>query len=102
MHSAMIKSPRTSGSSPNRTPLPPRLSVGEEELSPIVTFDSLNKEVDFLRKEKIESIYKMEYQKKRVTYAIMFGIFGFVTAICMVVWKFAEFEPSYEQQRQKV
>ena len=59
----------------------------EGNFAPMVTFESVNKELDRLRKDKISSLYEIERHKKRVTYAIMFGIFGLVSAICMIIWR---------------
>ena len=79
----------------------------DEEDGPFVmpefqTVDALKAEIDRMRKDKIKSIEEIEEHKKRVTYAIIFGLFCFVFAIGMIVWKFSVNDPTYHELRQKV
>ena len=102
MHAAIVKSTNRQTASPSDDCQLESKNSNRDDGDVITSFDALNRELDRLRKDKIESIYEIEHHKKRVTYAIMFGIFGIVVAICMVIWKFTALELSYEDLRLKV
>ena len=64
--------------------------------------EALKEEIDRMREDKIKSIEEIELHKKRVTYAIVFGLFSFALAIGMIVWRFSAYEPPYSELRQRL
>nr|XP_040567712.1 vitellogenic carboxypeptidase-like [Lepeophtheirus salmonis] len=59
-------------------------------------------ELDRLRREKISSYFLIERYKLYITYAIVFGLFGIIFAVCMGAWKIMEKDPSLKELRERM
>lgn len=66
------------------------------------TIEELSEQLDRVKKDKIKAYNEIERYQKTVTYAIIFSLFSFATAIVMVIWRFTEGDPSFEEMRHKI
>lgn len=74
----------------------------ETAASPLNGGQDLTIELDRLRKEKIAAIFEIEKYKKRISFAIVFALFGLAVAIGMIIWRFSPRDPTWEDLRQRL
>ena len=77
----------------------------ESKIGPAIqppTLEELNEQLERVKKDKIRAYNEIERYQKTVTYAIIFSLFSFATAVVMIVWRFTPGEPTFAEMRKKI